>query len=1415
MRKLTRQFLAFILTFLMIFGVVPANIVPNAVLGTKAKAADIFLTADDVTEKINNFQDTYKNKYWNGKKNENQLTTAIDTNKTDDSSLGLQKTGCPSSYKESGCTSNTFNDKTQCQGFAFYMDYALFRAKPKDDGGSGYTKYTGNSCPVLQPGDHIHVHTKKYGDHDAIVWKIENEKIYVVDVWGSKTQKHLGCKINFSSFYYADCCYDTPDKLLKLVKNNGKILRPTKYVVKKSLTETTVDKTLYVKETGKYSKKAPYERAVRVKQYNRINEAVHAKKSVKNIYGNLWYQLDDNSWVYSGNFWEKEVAQVNTYASKSSNIKTNKKITSLPVPVVIPEDDFYTIPGPAPILDGYVFMGYSTEEKAEKAEYQIGQKIKVSKGGLNLYTVWKQEKVTIDLSADSCNLDITNPKDTSKTTKIIKAEAKGELSKNTVQLISVTSSNDKTVTAEVTDNKYSSFLLWDKLTANIKITAKSPGNARITVTVKDIKNNDKVQQHINVKVDCIYKITYYTDTPFNGGKLYDQATQEKSYGKDLTLGTYIPEKKNYAFIGWADENHALLTPPSVQYGPGDLYKDNHDISFYPVWVKDDQIKWTPPVDGVLTIGGSGEMPAYSKNKAPWQEYKDSIRKVVIEDEVTSIGSNAFYCYTNLEEVVIPEGVTYIGNNAFYNTGLREVVLPYSFRKFGNDAFGKCKNLSGLEYREFMISRGTARRAAAEPTEVEIGAFAFEGCTSLKSVVIPSATKEIGAAAFKGCSNLEQIELPKGLETIDDSAFFGCSSLSKLEIPDGVKKIGDNAFDGCEELPAVLVLPEGLETIGDGAFSGCSSITKAEIPERVVEYGDGIFTNCSSLIEPVLPNNMTIIPDGMFVGCTALTEPQIPESVEVYGDGCFRECSLLKPVVISDNVNAIGNDCFNDCDSIDKMVIPSSVTTIGDYAFSGCDALKDVELNEGLTVIGAGAFSYCEAMEYIAIPASCRLIESGAFMECSSLMEVDIPETDIAFDNYVFAGCSSLGEIQFPESTTAIGDYMFNGCSDSMNVACFSTSIIYEKAVGTIKNVVTIVPVESISFKKTEISTTDRQSVALTPVISPANATDTSVSWFVNHPEIASVDENGFVTIKESGEFTVTATTNDGKYTASCDIVSTIPVRGIQLEDSEIDVYAGDKITMHYTFEPFDATNSNVSFLTSDETVANVSPDGEISIKKPGNAVVTVTTEDGGYISSCTINAEEYISVEEIVIDNADISLRVGETTKINASVLPANATDPFVSYLLSEEAEDIIEIDENGSIKALKPGVAVITITAGGVEDKTCTIIVTDAIPIQGKVKSVSVADVTVNYKSSAVLKPTITIDEGVEYTVKYESSNPSVVSVDSSGKLTGAKKGTATITCTVTDKYGNTVQDTCKVTVKYTFFQWLTIIFLLGFIWY
>ena len=120
------------------------------------------------------------------------------------------------------------------------------------------------------------------------------------------------------------------------------------------------------------------------------------------------------------------------------------------------------------------------------------------------------------------------------------------------------------------------------------------------------------------------------------------------------------------------------------------------------------------------------------------------------------------------------------------------------------------------------------------------------------------------------------------------------------------------------------------------------------------------------------------------------------------------------------------------------------------------------------------------------------------------------------------------------------------------------------------------------------------------------------------------------------------------------------------------------------------------------------------------------------------------------------------------------------------------------------------TLDDGALMSKPTLTIVKDT----NRIRSISVDDITMYFKESTTIKPKVDAEAGTKYTVKYESLNPSVATVDGNGNVYAAKRGTTEIKVTVTDNSGKSVTDTCKVTVKYTFIQWIMLIFLFGWIW-
>ena len=175
---------------------------------------------------------------------------------------------------------------------------------------------------------------------------------------------------------------------------------------------------------------------------------------------------------------------------------------------------------------------------------------------------------------------------------------------------------------------------------------------------------------------------------------------------------------------------------------------------------------------------------------------------------------------------------------------------------------------------------------------------------------------------------------------------------------------------------------------------------------------------------------------------------------------------------------------------------------------------------------------------------------------------------------------------------------------------------------------------------------------------------------------------------------------------------------------------------------------------------------------------------------------------------AKMTYTVGETLNTSGLVITAKYSDGATKGITSGFTCNPTKLNTTGK--------QIITVTYNG-KTTTFEVTVNNTTPTQGKVKSVIIGDLNLNYKQSASVSMKVDADKGVKYTVKYESSNPKVATVDQNGKVTATKRGSgsAVITCTVTDQYGNVVKDTCTVNVSLTFGQKIIVYVLFGWIWY
>lgn len=190
--------------------------------------------------------------------------------------------------------------------------------------------------------------------------------------------------------------------------------------------------------------------------------------------------------------------------------------------------------------------------------------------------------------------------------------------------------------------------------------------------------------------------------------------------------------------------------------------------------------------GTLTISGSGAMTDFTElDPAPWTHLAAEIRRVVLPDELTSIGDLAFYHCKVLKTVTLPKGILSIGN------------------------------------------------------------YAFAQCESLATVGINTALRTIGNAAFYGCYRLDAVRLPYGIESIGYQAFYRCESLSVITLPEHLSYLGGSAFAYCKNLVRAEIYSE-LSSLPDWTFYGCENLSVVVLPSTVTAVDNYALKNCTGL-----------------------------------------------------------------------------------------------------------------------------------------------------------------------------------------------------------------------------------------------------------------------------------------------------------------------------------------------------------------------------------------------------------------------------------------------------------------------------------------------------------------------------------------------------------------------------------------
>lgn len=436
----------------------------------------------------------------------------------------------------------------------------------------------------------------------------------------------------------------------------------------------------------------------------------------------------------------------------------------------------------------------------------------------------------------------------------------------------------------------------------------------------------------------------------------------------------------------------------------------------------------------------------------------------------------------------------------------------------------------------------------EYTVVKIAADAFDCCSGITSAVIPNSVTTMGSGVFSSCYEMTSVVVGNSVTAIDDYTFYECEALESVTLGNSLISIA--GFEGCTSLKQIT-LPNSLKTISHDAFRDCRALTSIVIPNSVTSIEMNAFRDCTSLTSVTFSNALTQIEDFAFSNCRALTSIDLPASLTGYGYGAFSDCSGLT-----------------------SIRIPNTVTMIEEYVFSGCTALKEIILPPSVTNIKSLAFYRDVALETIKMGCNIKTIEEEAFDGCPA--------------SAIYITAQTPPDAQLNTFSNYEGKLYLQGQAAVTSYA--NADVCWDNFKGTVMSEPT-----AINVNRNTINGKPGDTFQLTAALIPDNVSLPHIFWRSTNTEIATVDNNGLVTLQAGANNVSPAADGNNNQETGCKIIAETlyhngPTAEITVNDSSsaidnivYDAVAGGDIDFSAPFEVYNLQGVKVGTTTENLT----------------------------------------------------------------------------------------------------------------------------------------------------------------------------------------------------------------------------------------
>jgi uncharacterized protein YjdB/peptidoglycan/xylan/chitin deacetylase (PgdA/CDA1 family)/lysophospholipase L1-like esterase len=474
--------------------------------------------------------------------------------------------------------------------------------------------------------------------------------------------------------------------------------------------------------------------------------------------------------------------------------------------------------------------------------------------------------------------------------------------------------------------------------------------------------------------------------------------------------------------------------------------------------------------------------------------------------------------------------------------------------------------------------------------------------------------------------------------------------------------------------------------------------------------------------------------------------------------------------------------------ITASVSPSNAT-LKTYTWASSNAsIVSVDANGNINAIALGSATIsATANDASGISGTCIITVNPILPISIAANDIAMPVTETAGKtiSYSFTPTTTTDKsVTFVSANPSIATVDANGLvlpisAGTTTVTITSSTLSSITKIVTITITSTIIDITGVTVDIPTLTLSLGKTQTITPTVTPANASGTTITWSSSDATIASVDANGIITAVKPGNATITVTVTAGSFTKTATTVVTVQavlVSSIILNQTALNLtVASTPISLSPTVSPATATNNTLVWSSNNTSVATVSQAGVVSAVGIGSATITCSANDAsGKSTTCAVTVTN-VAPTAITFTSTALTINAGKISTVQASISPSTAPQG-ISWVSSNPT--IASVDANGTITALQAGSAIITATSQANSTITNSIVVT--VP-NVDVTSISIA----NNLTSLTLGDTVSLNTAVYptnatiKTVIWTSSDPSVATISSTGLVTALSIGMVTFTAT------------------------------------